>query len=54
MISANKLTRWNAIKYRATQLDLEMSDTHYKKCAAKIKQIADVKAITIDDTDRII
>lgn len=34
---ASRLTGWNAIKSRATQLKIEMTDAQYKECTQKIK-----------------
>lgn len=51
---ASRLTGWNAIKSRADQLDLKMTDAQYKECTAKVKAMADVRKITLDDTDAII
>lgn len=51
---ASRLTGWNAIKSRAEQLGLKMSDAQYKECTAKIKAIADIRKIALDDTDSII
>jgi homocitrate synthase len=51
---ASRLTGWNAIKSRAEQLGLSMSDAQYKECTTKIKAIADVRKIALDDTDSII
>lgn len=51
---ASRLTGWNAIKSRAEQLQIEMTDAQYKECTAKIKALADVRQITVDDTDSII
>lgn len=51
---ASRLTGWNAIKSRADQLGLNMTDAQYKQCTAKVKAMADVKKITLDDTDDII
>ncbi|KAI1869080.1 uncharacterized protein JN550_006067 [Neoarthrinium moseri] len=51
---ASRLTGWNAIKSRAEQLQIAMSDAQYKECTAKIKALADVRKITVDDTDSII
>lgn len=51
---ASRLTGWNAIKSRADQLGLTMTDDEYKECTAEIKKMADVKKITLDDTDAII
>ncbi|KAI2017522.1 homocitrate synthase lys21, partial [Ophidiomyces ophidiicola] len=51
---ASRLTGWNAIKSRAQQLNLEMTDAQYKECTAKIKALADIRPIAIDDADSII
>ena len=51
---ASRLTGWNAIKSRATQLKIEMTDAQYKECTTKIKALADVRPIAIDDADSII
>lgn len=51
---ASRLTGWNAIKSRAEQLNLKMSDDQYKECTAKIKALADIRPIAIDDADSII
>ena len=51
---ASRLTGWNAIKSRATQLNIEMTDAQYKECTAKIKALADIRPIAIDDADSII
>ncbi|KAJ5322926.1 Catalytic activity: homocitrate synthases convert 2-hydroxybutane-1 [Penicillium brevicompactum] len=51
---ASRLTGWNAIKSRAQQLKLEMTDAQYKECTAKIKAMADIRPIAVDDADSII
>ncbi|MCJ1263679.1 Saccharopine dehydrogenase, partial [Lobaria immixta] len=51
---ASRLTGWNAIKSRAEQLNLEMTDAQYKECTSKIKALADIRPIAIDDADSII
>ena len=51
---ASRLTGWNAIKSRASQLGLTMSDAQIKACTAKIKALADVRALAIEETDTII
>lgn len=51
---ASRLTGWNAIKSRATQLNIEMTDIEYKECTRKIKALADIRPIAIDDADSII
>jgi homocitrate synthase len=51
---ASRLTGWNAIKSRAQQLNIEMTDAQYKECTAQIKLLADIRPIAIDDADSII
>ncbi|KAH7361367.1 homocitrate synthase [Pyrenochaeta sp. MPI-SDFR-AT-0127] len=51
---ASRLTGWNAIKSRAEQLNLQMADAQYKECTAKIKALADVRKIDLENTDEII
>ena len=48
---AHRLTGWNAIKERAEQLQLNLSDDVVKKVTAQIKSLADQKRITLDDVD---
>jgi homocitrate synthase len=45
---------WNAIKSRAAQLNIDITDAQYKECTAKIKALADIRPIAIDDADSII
>ncbi|KAK7635961.1 homocitrate synthase [Phyllosticta citricarpa] len=51
---ASRLTGWNAIKSRVEQLGLDMTDAQIKLVTAKIKALADVRPIAIDDADSII
>jgi len=51
---SSRLTGWNAIKSRAGQLGLVISDEQAKQLTQKIKAIADVRPLAIDDTDSII
>ncbi|KAI2469189.1 HMGL-like-domain-containing protein [Annulohypoxylon bovei var. microspora] len=51
---ASRLTGWNAVKTRVAQLGLTMTDEQVKECTAKIKTLADVRPIAIDDADSII
>ncbi|KAI1340398.1 hypothetical protein F5Y15DRAFT_380560 [Xylariaceae sp. FL0016] len=54
-ISINsRITGWNAIKARCDQLGLSMTDDQVKEVTAKIKQMADIRPLAIDDTDSII
>lgn len=51
---ANRLTGWNAIKSRVDQLNLNLTDQQCKDVTSKIKLMADIRALTIDDVDSII
>jgi len=51
---ASRLTGWNAIKSRVEQLQLSMTDAQVKVVTQKIKALADVRPIAIDDADSII
>ena len=51
---ASRLTGWNAIKSRAQQLNIEMTDAQFKECTLKVKALADVRPLAVDDADSII
>lgn len=36
----------DAIKSRAAQLNIEMTDAQYKECTAKIKALADIRPVS--------
>ena len=48
---AHRLTGWNAIKQRAEQLQLNLTDEAIKKITAQIKNLADQKRLSLDDVD---
>lgn len=48
---AHRLTGWNAIKQRAEQLQLNLSDDVIKLITAQIKALADQKQLSLDDVD---
>ncbi|MGC9469011.1 MAG: homocitrate synthase [Anaerolineae bacterium] len=48
---AHRLTGWNAIKNRAEQLGLALSDETLKSVTAHIKTLADEKQLSLDDVD---
>ncbi|KAF4461958.1 Homocitrate synthase [Fusarium albosuccineum] len=50
----SRLTGWNAIKSRVDQLGLKMTDDQIKEVTAKIKQMADLKMMTLDESDALI
>jgi homocitrate synthase len=48
---AHRLTGWNAIKQRAEQLQLNLTDDEIKSITAQIKALADQKQLSLDDVD---
>ncbi len=48
---AHRLTGWNAVKARAEQLNLDLSDAQVKALTQHIKALADERALTLDDVD---
>ncbi|EWG48825.1 homocitrate synthase, mitochondrial [Fusarium verticillioides 7600] len=50
----SRLTGWNAIKSRVDQLGLKMTDDQVKECTAKLKSMADLKVMTLDESDALI
>ena len=51
---AHKLTGWNAIKDRAEQLGLELSDAQIKLVTQEVKALADIKQIDLEDVDELL
>ena len=51
---ASRLTGWNAIRNRADQLGLTLSDDQVKAITEDIKRLADERAITLDEVDRLL
>ncbi len=51
---AHKLTGWNAVKDRAEQLGLTLSDAQIKKVTAEVKALADIKPIDLNDVDELL
>ena len=51
---AHRLTGWNAVRYRADQLGLEMSDDQVKRITRQIKQLSDEHALTLDIVDTLL
>ncbi len=48
---AHRLTGWNAIKQRAEQLQLALSDDDIKRITAQVKALADQRNLSLDDVD---
>ncbi|GAP64038.1 homocitrate synthase [Ardenticatena maritima] len=51
---AHRLTGWNAVRHRAEQLGLNLDDATIKRLTAHIKALADERALTLDDVDRLL
>jgi homocitrate synthase len=51
---AHKLTGWNAIKDRAEQLGLPLTDDQIKEVTAHIKALADQKKLDLNDVDELL
>jgi homocitrate synthase len=51
---AHRLTGWNAVRARADQLGLALSDAHVKALTQHIKVLADEHALTLDDVDNLL
>jgi len=51
---ASRLTGWNAIKSRVEQLNLDLTDAQCKECTARVKKLADIRPLNVDDVDSII
>ncbi len=51
---AHRLTGWNAIKDRAEQLGLPLTDEQIKRVTAEVKALADIKPIDLNDVDELL
>jgi homocitrate synthase len=51
---AHRLTGWNAVKARADQLGLELTDAKVKTLTQHIKVLADERALTLDEVDNLL
>ena len=51
---AHRLTGWNAVKQRAEQLQLNLSDPQVKEVTARIKAEADQRRLSLDDVDALL
>ncbi|KAI8309794.1 ABC transporter atnG [Colletotrichum sp. SAR11_240] len=50
----SRLTGWHAVKTRVSQLDLDMPDDQVRIVTEKIKTLADIRPLAIEDVDSII
>ena len=48
---AHRLTGWNAVKQRAEQLQLDLTDLQVKEVTSHIKTAADQRKLSLDDVD---
>lgn len=48
---AHRLTGWNAIKQRAEQLQLDLTNEQLKEITAHVKMMADHRTLSLDDVD---
>jgi homocitrate synthase len=51
---AHRLTGWNAVRSRADQLGLDLTDEEIKHITEKIKCLSDERALTLDEVDRLL
>lgn len=51
---AHRLTGWNAIRHRADQLGLDLSDDQVKGITEDIKHLSDQRSLTLEDVDRLL
>ncbi len=51
---AHRLTGWNAIRYRADQLGLELTDDEIRKITEEVKTLADLHPLTLDEVDSLL
>jgi homocitrate synthase len=51
---AHRLTGWNAVKSRAEQLGLDLTDEEIKEATQKIKTLADIKQQSLEDVDSLL
>lgn len=51
---AHRLTGWNAVRNRAEQLGLQLTDDEAKKLTEKVKALADDRRLTLDDVDTLL
>ncbi|CAG8514121.1 4981_t:CDS:2 [Paraglomus brasilianum] len=50
----HRLTGWNAVKNRVEQLGLTLTDDQVKQVTIKIKELADIRPLTMEDVDNLL
>lgn len=50
----HRLTGWNAVKNRVSQLNLELSDDEIKDVTKQIKTLADIKMLSVEEVDTLL
>lgn len=50
----HRLTGWNAVKNRVQQLGLSLSDVEVKSVTARIKELADIRPLGIEEVDTLL
>ena len=51
---AHRLTGWNAIKDRANQLNIELSDDQVREITATVKRLSDLRTLSLTDVDNLL
>lgn len=51
---AHRLTGWNAVRNRAEQLGLQLTDAQARQLTQQVKRLSDERALTLDDVDAIL
>jgi homocitrate synthase len=51
---AHRLTGWNAVRYRADQLGLTLTDEDIKRITEQIKFLSDERTLTLNDVDSLL
>ncbi len=54
ILVAHRLVGWNAVKSRAGQLNLDLSDDEIKTITSQIKALADQRKISLDEVDALL
>ncbi|RKO85651.1 hypothetical protein BDK51DRAFT_2305, partial [Blyttiomyces helicus] len=47
----HRLTGWNAVKNRVQQLDMALTEGETKAVTQKIKELADIRPLSIEEVD---